>query len=132
MRAFLSQTFLFDAAHSLTRSVPLAEYEASARVHGHTYAAEVTVVGDMRDGMIYLPKGKGTRARELDVLILRSAIRSVQAALDHRLLDEVENLGRPTMENLCVYIGEAIRACGLPVSSVRVSRQTGDAARVDF
>jgi 6-pyruvoyltetrahydropterin/6-carboxytetrahydropterin synthase len=132
VRAFLSQTFLFDAAHSLARSVPLPDYEASARIHGHTYTAEVTVVGDLKDGMIFLPKTKGLRARELDVLFLRSAIGSVRAVLDHRLLDEVEGLGRPTMENLCVYIGEAIRACGLPVASVRVSRQTGDAARVEW
>lgn len=129
MKASLTQSFLFDAAHTLTRTVPLPEFEASARVHGHTYTAEVTVSGEMRDGMIWLAKTRGVKAHGLDVFELRAEIAKVRALLDHRLLDEVEGLERPTMECLCVFIGARI---ALPVSSVCVSRQTGDSARVDW
>lgn len=131
MRAYLSQTFLFDAAHHLKRDVPLTEFAASMRVHGHTYTAEVTVAGELSDGMIVL-KRPGWKKGELDLETLRKAIAEVRFQLDHRLLDENEELGRPTMENLCLFIGAKIKARHLPVSSVRVSRQTGDSARVDF
>ena len=38
----LSKEFRFDAAHTLNRSV---EVEASRRIHGHSYRAEVVVRG---------------------------------------------------------------------------------------
>ena len=38
----VSQRFFFDAAHTLRRKV---EVEGSARVHGHTYEAEVSFSG---------------------------------------------------------------------------------------
>jgi len=132
VRASLSQSFLFDAAHTLERTAPLPEYEASARVHGHTYTARVTVTGELRDGMIWLPKAPGLRARECDLFALRASIDKVRAALDHRMLNEVPGLGRPTMESLCVFIGERIRAVHFPITAVEVSRQTGDSARVEW
>ncbi len=132
MRAHLSQTFMFDAAHTLHRQVPLSEFEGSARIHGHTYTAEVTVSGELRDGMIWLPKIKGHKACELDVYFLRRALDEARAKLDHRMLDEVPGLGRPTMENLAAFIGAFVATRGLPVTSVRVSRQTGDSCRVEF
>ncbi|OZA97830.1 MAG: 6-carboxytetrahydropterin synthase QueD, partial [Polaromonas sp. 39-63-203] len=38
----ISQTFFFDAAHTLRREI---EADSSRRVHGHTYHAEVMLSG---------------------------------------------------------------------------------------
>ena len=47
----LSQTFFFDAAHTLDRAIETA---ASRRIHGHTYNAEVFLTGqpDPKTGMV--------------------------------------------------------------------------------
>ena len=51
MNCEISQTFFFDAAHTLER---LIETESSRRVHGHTYNAEVFLSGqpDPKTGMV--------------------------------------------------------------------------------
>jgi len=87
----LSQRFYFEAAHTLQRSV---ETEGSLRIHGHSYESEVTLQGhiDPATGML------------VDLGQLRAAIARVREKLDHRFLDEVEGLGRPTLENLCAFI----------------------------
>jgi 6-pyruvoyltetrahydropterin/6-carboxytetrahydropterin synthase len=91
----LSQRFFFEAAHTLLREI---ESESSRRIHGHTYEAEVTVRGqpDPKTGMV------------IDLALLRAEIQVVRELLDHQFLDEVEGLGPPTLENLCVFILEKL------------------------
>ncbi len=51
MKYELSQTFYFEAAHTLQRQI---DADSSRRIHGHTYLAEVTVEGqpDPISGML--------------------------------------------------------------------------------
>lgn len=112
----LSQTFSFDAAHTLKRKVSPEEAAGSRRIHGHTYTAEVMVQGPRQpeSGMV------------VDLAVLRAAIAELRQQLDHHFLDEVAGLGVPTLENLCVFIFDRI-AVQLPqVSAVAVSRASGD------
>lgn len=111
----ISQQFFFDAAHTLHREI---EADASRRLHGHTYRAEVFLAGarDEATGMV------------CDLGRVRLAIEGVRDALDHRLLDDVPGLGPATLENLCAFIWQRL-APGLPaLSAVRVWRESvGDA-----
>lgn len=110
----LSQRFFFDAAHTLHR---LIEKEGSLRVHGHTYHAEVTVRGTPNavNGMV------------LDLAYLRAEIAKVRERLDHRFLDEVDGLGQPTLENLCVFIRGALEPRFPQLCAVLVERRaSGD------
>ena len=105
----ISQRFFFDAAHTLKREM---EAEGSRRIHGHTYHAEVTLGGapDPETGMV------------VDLGLVRLAIAQLRPLLDHHLLDEVPDLGVPTLENLCAYIWRALQP-GLPaLMQVRVWR----------
>ncbi len=116
----LSQTFHFDAAHTLRRkTVSAPEALASRRVHGHSYTAEVSLRGEPTadTGML------------IDLAVLRAAIAEVREGLDHHHLDEVAGLGVPTLENLCIYIYGAL--AHLPgLHSVSVGRaSTGDRCR---
>ena len=118
----LSQTFHFDAAHTLRRdAASAAEAKASRRIHGHSYNAEVTLRGEPAPdtGML------------LDLAVLRAAIAEVRDSLDHHHLDEVPGLGLPTLENLCLYIHRALAHLpGLHTVSVwRAS--TGDRCRYE-
>ena len=109
----LSQTFYFEAAHTLERAVETA---SSRRIHGHTYGAEVQVRGEPGpDGMV------------VDLAQLRAAIAEVRETLDHHFLDDVAGLGAPTLENLCLYIHAQIAAKVGSVSAVSVYRSaSGD------
>lgn len=87
----LSKQFRFDAAHTLERSI---DTETSRRIHGHSYRAEVTVRGrpDPTTGMI------------VDLGLLERSMEDARDALDHRFLDEINDLGPATMENLSRWI----------------------------
>lgn len=122
----LSQTFSFDAAHTLTRTVPLVEFEPSRRIHGHTYTAKVTLRGTKgADGMFEFFKLPKNKKQSVDLFYLRKALAEVRDQLDHRMLDEVAGLGTPTMENLCGFIHMRLKD-KFPVARVSVSRASGD------
>ena len=112
----LSQTFSFDAAHTLKRQVSPEEAAGSRRIHGHTYTAEVIVAGERQpeSGMV------------VDLAVLRAVIGDVRSQLDHHFLDEVAGLGAPTLENLCVFIYAQVRQHLPQVTAVAVSRAAGD------
>ena len=115
MRYELTQRFFFEAAHTLRREV---DTEPSRRFHGHTYIAEVTVVGlpNPDTGMV------------VDLGHLRVAIETVRGRLDHHLLDEVEGIGHPTLENLCAYIWRGLTDTRWQLDHVVVKREaSGDA-----
>lgn len=105
----LTQRFFFDAAHTLKRAL---ETEGSRRVHGHTYHAELCVRGvpDAATGMV------------VDLGLLRIEAEKIRALLDHRMLDTIDGLGRPTPENLCAFIARQVQVSGLPLSAVAVWR----------
>lgn len=91
----LTQSFYFEAAHTLkTKIAP----EASRRIHGHTYIAEITLSGqpDPATGML------------IDLGLFRQILSDVREQLDHHLLDEVTGLGVPTLENLCGYLWQTL------------------------
>jgi 6-pyruvoyltetrahydropterin/6-carboxytetrahydropterin synthase len=106
----VSQRFFFDAAHTLKRQM---ESAGSARVHGHTYHAEIAVAGPVQpaSGMV------------LDLGLLRAQIERLRPLLDHQLLDEVLRFGPPTLENLCQFIHAELAASGLPIARVSVWRE---------
>ncbi|MGC9560450.1 MAG: 6-pyruvoyl tetrahydropterin synthase family protein [Brachymonas sp.] len=114
----LSQSFFFEAAHTLRRKLDdAAEVAGSRRIHGHTYHAEICVRGAPEDdtGMV------------VDLAILRTHIAALRSQLDHHYLDEVPGLGQPTLENLCGYIAREIQARGVQPAKVRVWRpSSGD------
>lgn len=91
----LSKQFRFDAAHTLDRSI---NTESSRRIHGHSYRAEVTVRGglDPVTGMV------------VDLGLLERTMGDARDALDHRFLDEINDLGPATMENLSRWIWDRL------------------------
>lgn len=90
----LTQTFYFDAAHTLKgRYVDVHAKMQSENIHGHTYHASISVIGELdQDGMVK------------DFGHFDWVINPLKVQLDHKFLDNVEGLGRPTLENLCLYI----------------------------
>ena len=106
----VSQRFFFEAAHTLERHV---EVEPSRRVHGHTYHAEIRIAGEpsAATGMV------------VDLGKVRVIIERVRDLLDHRMLNEVEGLGTPTLENLCAFLWRAFEAEGCKPHRITVRRE---------
>lgn len=92
----LSQSFYFDAAHTLkNRYSDIYTKMCSERIHGHTYKATIVIEGEINeDGMIK------------DLYFVNLMVDWLKKKLDHQFLDEIEELNRPTLENLCLYIAK--------------------------
>lgn len=115
MKYTLSQTFTFDAAHTLDRD------EGSRRIHGHTYFAEVSFRGAINQdtGML------------TDLGDLRNITEGIRDVLDHQLLDDVAGLGHPTIEGLCGFIAQ--RMVRYPAfASVKVWRVDGGSCLLEL
>jgi 6-pyruvoyltetrahydropterin/6-carboxytetrahydropterin synthase len=116
----VSQRFFFDAAHTLKREI---EAEGSRRIHGHTYHAEVWLAGPLNpvSGMV------------IDLGLLRQRLDDVRTLLDHHMLDDVPGLGVPTLENLCLFIANALSDLRPRLARVRVWREAlGDACTLEL
>ena len=106
----LTKSFRFEAAHALTGT---SLGEASEEIHGHSFRTEVTVRGtpDPTTGMV------------LDLGLLERRMDEIRRTLDHKLLNKVEALGPPTLENLSRFIWERLQQAG-NVTRVSVHRDS--------
>ncbi|GEO12611.1 6-pyruvoyl trahydropterin synthase family protein [Microvirga aerophila] len=107
----LSKQFWFEAAHTLQRTI---DAEPSRRIHGHSYRAEVTVRGvpDLSTGMV------------VDLGLFERALDEARDGLDHRFLDEVQDLGPATMENLSAWIWRKVAPTCTGLARVTIYRDS--------
>jgi 6-pyruvoyltetrahydropterin/6-carboxytetrahydropterin synthase len=106
----LTKSFRFEAAHSLAGT---SLGEASEEIHGHSFRAEVVLRGkpDPATGML------------ADLTRLEKELEGLRTTLDHKLLNRIERLGLPTLENLSRFIWERVEHVG-PVVRVSVHRDS--------
>ncbi|WJR80106.1 6-carboxytetrahydropterin synthase [Bradyrhizobium sp. NP1] len=106
----LTKSFRFEAAHALAGTTLGA---ASEEIHGHSFRADITVRGtpDPATGMV------------LDLGLLQQRISEVQKLLDHKLLNRVEGLGPPTLENLSRFVWEHVQHAG-KITRVSIHRDS--------
>lgn len=105
----ITQEFGFDAAHYLEHA---ADGHPHRRMHGHSFYVEVTLRGEPDPA-----KGWLRDLGEVDAVL-----KSIRSDLDHCLLNEVEGLGTPTLENLARYVFGRARAKLPEVARVRIRR----------
>jgi len=110
-RMELSYRFGFDAAHYFAH---FPSGHPNQGTHGHSFQVEVALRGepDPRTGFI------------VDFAELEQACADVHRALDHRLLNDVEGLGPPSLENLCVWIWRRLTSRFPSLSRVTVRRDS--------
>ena len=103
----LSQEFTFDAAHRLGQGAP-----ENRRLHGHSFYVEVTLRGEPDPATGWLR----------DLGEVKAAVEAVREELDHRLLNEIEGLGAPTLENLSRYIFTRLKPTLPEIARVKIRR----------
>jgi len=89
-----SYTFSFEAAHELAASVAGASDHPYARIHGHSFVATLTLRA----------KTLGPEGWILDFARLKTICASITDQLDHRFLNTIPGLERPTLENTAAWI----------------------------
>lgn len=124
MQTTIAKEFTFDAAHRLDF---LPTDHKCHRMHGHTYRVEIQLRGqpDENDFLV-------------DYDLIAIAWARIHAMVDHRVLNDVHGLERPTTEALCRWIWMEIAARSddacLPVAAllykVRVSESSTTWAEV--
>ena len=110
MRTTLVKTFTFEAAHRLPHA---PEGNKCRRLHGHSFAIEVAVEGevDARAGWV------------MDFAELKDAVRPFIEQLDHRYLNEIDGLANPTSEVLARWLWDRLKP-RLPLLSGVAVRET--------
>jgi 6-pyruvoyltetrahydropterin/6-carboxytetrahydropterin synthase len=107
MTVEITQQFTFDAAHHLG-----AGADENRRLHGHSFYVEVTLAGE--------PDSKTGFLRDFGEL--DAVLKSVRELLDHRLLNDIEGLGTPTLENLARFIYARAKDKLPEVARVKIAR----------
>ncbi len=103
----ITKEFQFEAAHHLP---PVGPGHKCFRLHGHLFRVEVTVAGEVDPAMGWV----------MDFGDLARVGREVVGRLDHRVLNEVSEIGVPTSENLARYLYREIAARVPGVAAVTV------------
>jgi 6-pyruvoyltetrahydropterin/6-carboxytetrahydropterin synthase len=113
----LTQTFYFESAHTLEgRYVNVHDKINSQNIHGHTYHASISYDGDVKEnGMVK------------DFGHIKWAVDAIVAKLDHKFLNNVDGLGIPTLENICLFIANQLQKSDSSLCEVTVERKaSGD------
>lgn len=103
--------FGFDAAHYFGTYPEGHRYRG---VHGHSFQVEAALEGepDPRTGFV------------ADFGELERACAGLRAALDHRLLNEIEGLGQPSLENLALWAWDRLAPSFPGLARVTVRRDS--------
>ena len=88
----------FDAAHYL-KTDAMADERPYARMHGHSFVLDVEIEGDQAPDTGWV----------VDFGDVADALDDLRSALDHRLLNEIEGLERPTLENICLWAAARLK-----------------------
>ncbi len=102
--------FHIEAAHRLP-NVPAGH--KCARLHGHSYAVDIHVSGELHHELGWV----------IDFADIKAAFQPLFDQLDHRYLNEVEGLENPTAENIACWIWDRL-AGRLPGLSKVVIHET--------
>ncbi len=106
----------FDAAHFLDQTDigPSASKDVRpyARMHGHSFKLDVEIAGEPDPQIGWV----------VDFGDVADALEDLRERLDHRLLNEVEGLEKPTLENICQWVANRLKPVFPGLVQVRVSR----------
>jgi 6-pyruvoyltetrahydropterin/6-carboxytetrahydropterin synthase len=107
----ITKAATFDAAHRLPGGPAGGPY---TRLHGHSFRVEASLRGG-----IVAPVGWVDDLARLD-----QALKAIAADLDHSLLNDHPGLESPTLEALCAWFAQRLKAEFPALCRVVVSRPT--------
>jgi 6-pyruvoyltetrahydropterin/6-carboxytetrahydropterin synthase len=107
----IAYRFGFDAAH---RFEMFPEGHPYHGIHGHSFQVEVALEGEPDPATGFIA----------DLAQLERECAKIRGVLDHRMLNEIEGLEKPSLENLCLWIWRALIARFPALAHVTVRRDS--------
>jgi len=105
----ISKAVNFEAAHRLPGRVDGDPY---GRIHGHSFELEVTIAGQVQPGKLWVE----------DIAVLTAALSKIASELDHQLLNDIEGLSVPTLENILVWVANRLSGQLENLGQIKLSR----------
>lgn len=96
MKVRLIKSFDFDCAHQLPC---FPEGHKCRNLHGHTMRTDLVLEGELPEGQDYL----------IDFGEIKAIITPIREQLDHAYLNDIEDLGMPTVENISRWIWNKVK-----------------------
>lgn len=114
----IEKDFKFEAAHYFGHA---DANDLFKKVHGHSFAGTVTITGDPQDDKGWIR----------DLWKIETIINTVIAPLDHTLLNSVEGLSAPALEQIALWVFERLEPQLPGLSCVEIRREScGERARI--
>ncbi len=107
----ITKSFVIEVAHYFAHQ---PEGHPNRRMHGHSYYVDVILSGDPdpKTGMIHHFED------------LADILETTRQKLDHRLLNDIEDLGPPSMENIAKWVANTLAPQLSTLKAVRLRRPT--------
>lgn len=105
----ITQAITFEAAHRLPN---LPKDHKCFNLHGHSYRVEVTIEGEVDPHAGFV----------IDFFQIEGMLNFLHGQVDHKLLNDVQGLENPTVENIAIWFWDriAINAKGASLREVKV------------
>jgi 6-pyruvoyltetrahydropterin/6-carboxytetrahydropterin synthase len=107
----IAYRFGFDAAHYFGHFPPT---HPNRGMHGHSFQVEVALAGEPDRGTGFV----------VDFAEVEAACARVRGQLDHRVLNDIEGLATPSLENISRWIWDALRKDFPRLARVTVRRNS--------
>lgn len=108
-RLEISKDFTFEAAHYFEHKPDAHPFK---RMHGHSFAGTVTLAGHPNDEAGWIK----------DFWEIEDALKAVIDTIDHRLLNEIDGLEKPSLEALARYVFDRLEPALPGLVAVEIRR----------
>ncbi len=105
----ITKQFTFEAAHYFPN---MPEGHIYKKIHGHSFVGEVTFYG----------KQKKDNQWVNDFGEINLSLEKIKKKLDHQCINNIKEIGLPTLENIAMWIGKQLKKEYSNVRSVKLSR----------
>ena len=105
----ITKQFTFEAAHYFPN---MPEGHIYKKIHGHSFVGEVTFYG----------KQKKDKQWVNDFGEINLSLEKIKKKLDHQCINNIKEIGLPTLENIAMWIGKQLKKEYSNVRSVKLSR----------
>lgn len=109
----ITKSVRFEAAHFMSSSPEGHPYR---NIHGHSFCLEATIAGCLDEDQDWVE----------DFSVFTDKLNEIAKRLDHKLLNEIDGLGVPSLERLCVWVANQLVVDFEGLQSVVISRPSLD------
>lgn len=106
------KSITFEAAHYLADVGDARIPDPYQRMHGHSFTLDIAIDGEVDPATGWV----------VDFADVVAALEALKGRLDHRLLNSIEGLERPTLENICQWAAWELRPALPGLAEVKVAR----------